>query len=1365
MGKSKNRKKAQLKKPSQNSLPYEITVSHFLDALLMENIYDLKESRLKQRDFLNDILVKYFNKKLPQKFRACNKVVLAFVNCFKQDTTKTLFLERIKLISCETNTIIQNDDIKIIETQQSPVLKTLQNQLSPSFNEADYNNEKIEENQHKTELHMFFSESSNVSEIKNISTLELEQTPKIKFNSVNNEDIIEKLIDKMSPISLQDSKMLSNKVGKPPHVKRLMMDTGTSPFKSQDFPTDFPSTEYRKKGLTDVLVNLTENQLTTIEEIVKLFKPHLGTSIVPRTAEFQDISQSVLNECSKNQSTLTFRKEEEFDDEVFTQSPSNIIQISNDTKLCIWKKSNINNFYCLKSSNEEEKFWVNSNLKYSFCVRIQHIIYNTDNARKLLKTECFNRGITCQFIFEKSTINATALTYSANGHCIYKNDGCEMKFRLHTTKGSTEGRHFLLFLSSNEPVDHSKMRVRFPQIRGSDRDELKKNFTRPEQMLQKLHHIDYDLATKGNVQGLTTRNVLQTISSEINKSNSMIKCELYKLMACIQCGETESFGTLIVQQDSVQIIMIDNRNYELFEKIPAKSATMHADASGQVVKSLQCCRKINLHGSKKAFLVHANAIKVENETIVTASMVTNSQNALTLGMFYGHCLTQMMLRIKKCIFKRIVTDWAFANFIAILQTYNNMSILKYLNFLYEVIVEAKHPEYCATFIYLIICYSHFMKLISGFAMREITKSVDAFKGYQKKQKQLLMSFFAVIRSSKTLEEVEVFFKAMCMIFCNKFLNSEITQILIKLKELKLDEIKEFTSVKEDEIIFDDYLKEQFEYNRTCGKTLRENSKWYQRFKKIYNDIIALIDNDENEDSKELNYFYVPGMVLRSLELYFTYLPMWSHIGHGFDDDEEDQTFTNGLIESFFKYLKYDVEGQLRKRPTMFLKSMCALSNFKRTKVLQSKFFPKNKKKINVKRCKVSNSMKKERFKRKIESNHDEMDIDEMDASQQTEKWHKPGKTPKRFKYSKSSFASSIPKAVISLDAEKQLKSIPSTPETDFSISPVKLYLSDDEHKKEEDKQIVNIAKTMKLTYYQNSELVSTVNYYDTTCTRLVKVANFATYEWMSYNDMLSLTNQSLELSDVAMYCSVNQLIKSNNLSDQYLVYITNPLTSLFNGNLNENEKHRLLIINQWMDLFGDPNIVHICPFLISQTARNNHWVLAIIDFKTKYFHFFDSLAIHDGKMFYTNFLKFLKKEEKNNKELSHFGGNWSLKNHQITIQKGVTCGKHVLGYCYKYIHSEQPFSENTFKNVDPHEEALRFSKIIYENFDNRKNRCLRCQEILVGKIEKHQCLMCGYGIHIRSKCFTAYDLTLNTNNFTDYVCHFCVNYIKRHINA
>lgn len=1311
MGKSRKRRNGQLKKQAEaRLLPFSISASAFIDAIITENIVDLRDVRVKKREFLNNLLQKYFKTSLSGKNSSYIHNLLSFTNFLNYDSTKELFSQR----------------LRVLETPITPTKE----QLNTDKTSTPITNTPV--------------------------------TPLRNFNQS-----IDNLIVSMSPIAIGDN-VVQNSFLKPSHVRKLMVDSCTSPFKFEQICDDNsvkPSLksklmthactspfkfEKENDDIRNLMTYLSPEHITIIGSIVKSF---ISQGLKPSDQNIK-ISENIEIEAFETQSIVIFENDESEANTYEKVTDENVCEKVHETEtlnLKIWKKTETNNFYCLQTANTVDKFWVKKELQFTFCLKILDVVYNVDTARNILNAECLKRKITCCFSFEKAALNATAMTFSANGHCFHKKDGCQVKFRVHTTKGNNEERHFLLFLNSNEPVDHSNMKVRFQQIRGKARDEMKANFSSPELELQKLCNIDYSLAEKGNTQGLVRQNTLQQISSESNRSNSMIKCELYKLITCIQCGETGSFGTLIVNHDSIQLLMIDDSNYELLQKFPEKSVTIHTDASGQMVKPLNCCHfpSLKLHGKTKAFLVHAIAMQFEGETLVVASMVSNDQTGTTLGLFHSYFMTQLMLRLNKCLFKRIVTDWCFANFIAITRAYNNMTVIDYLNFMYELVINKKYVEFSPTFIYLIICYSHFMKLISRFAQREISKSVE--NGFSKKQKGLLMSFFAVIRGSKTIEEVEGFFKTMCVIFCNEYLTKEVQDALLNCKEMNTDKMIENEENDEDAIYIEERIQEQLDDNRTNGGTLREKSKWYRRFKIIYDDKIAIIETDINKEDKKLNPYYVPGMINRAVELYFCYLPIWSRLGHALEDNEEDMTFTNGLIESLFKKLKHNTKGPLRKRPTEFLRSMRFVSRFDRTKIQNFKFFPKTSRK--AKKFTVQNTENRG-IKREFEDDVD----DKMDPSQHKENWQKPGKTPKGFKYSISTFPSSIPNTVVQMKPEETIES----QDSDYAlISNVSIVsIEDERYLEEERKETLAAAKLTKLTFYEGSQIVSTLNYYKN-WTKMARVADYALYEYLTYNDMISLTDISAQLTDVAMYCAFDLFIKAHNFTEKFVVYTTIILTSLFNGYLCKIEEvEEMKKMKQWVDMFTNPDMIYICPFLVSRTAQINHWVIAIVDLKKKRFDFYDSLKTYDGKIFYSNFIKFIESKKIN-------GKNWTFTNHTVTHQNGVTCGKHVLGYGRKYMLNVDNLEVTKFTHISPCEEAEIFKEIIYEHADTGKNICLRCNEDLIGgTVRYHLCLMCGHGIHVRPTCLSNDDLvepSTSTEENIDYVCYNCVSYVKREV--
>lgn len=252
------------------------------------------------------------------------------------------------------------------------------------------------------------------------------------------------------------------------------------------------------------------------------------------------------------------------------------------------------------------------------------------------------------------------------------------------------------------------------------------------------------------------------------QSNSMIKCELYKLMVSIQSGDVGRYGTMIVSHGSFQLYMFDPDLYKIYENLPEKCLDMGSDASGSVVKDVRHTSNLpcdNIHGEKRT-LIHANVVSIEGHTILSGAMLSNSQDAIAMTNFQTFHIQQIMMRNKKSPFKRVIVDWSHAGILSILRAYNGMSPTQYMNAMYGHIIRQEVLPDNPTSVFLIICYSHFMKIISGFANRQITAAKGAYteNNFQKNQKRLLMSLFAMIRGSDDIKYIEMLFKTMVQIF-------------------------------------------------------------------------------------------------------------------------------------------------------------------------------------------------------------------------------------------------------------------------------------------------------------------------------------------------------------------------------------------------------------------------------------------------------------------------------------------------------------------------------------------------------------------------------------------------------------------------
>lgn len=204
-----------------------------------------------------------------------------------------------------------------------------------------------------------------------------------------------------------------------------------------------------------------------------------------------------------------------------------------------------------------------------------------------------------------------------------------------------------------------------------------------------------------------------------------------------------------------------------------------------------------------------------------------------------------------------------------------------------------------------------------------------------------------------------------------------------LKNNEIDKIEEIEPANSEDLT--DYLEKKYGAKAEKRDIVRHEIEWYFHFKNLYDDVISLIDNECDPNETCLNPYYVPQMMERAVELYFTYLPLWCRIGHGTEKGSKDQSFTNGLVESFFNHVKNRLGSKEKKRATKFMKDMYEHSQHQITKIKNPRFFakrPRSQKKIG--------SIKKHKKDSKQIPSEDYEDL------KVEEEWNKPGRIRKKW---------------------------------------------------------------------------------------------------------------------------------------------------------------------------------------------------------------------------------------------------------------------------------------------------------------------------------------------------------------------------------
>lgn len=334
--------------------------------------------------------------------------------------------------------------------------------------------------------------------------------------------------------------------------------------------------------------------------------------------------------------------------------------------------------------------------------------------------------------------------------------------------------------------------------------------------------------------------------------------------------------------------------------------------------------------------------------------------------------------------------------------------------------------------------------------------------------------------------------------------------------------------------------------------------------------------------------------------------------------------------------------------------------------------------------------------------------------------------------------------------------------SDTSLSPAVIFTgaSDNLDNAKYNETIIEKAKNNNLVL-SKCGIVKTRGYYNEHSNLFAKHGKL----WLDYRDMETLLKPE-ELTADTMFFALNVYIKSNdNYKNKYgCLYITDFLSGILNNDFNEDEINTAIYEQK---MFFNENIIYICPFLMNKHGHNNHWLLAIINFETKEFHFFNSSKTFDTPHFqrkYFNncklFLQNTRKTYNGPEDLKHFDGNWKLKIHKTAKQRdNYSCGKFVLGFC-RYFMEE---NLNLMLENNCQEQITFFKNIIYEESDDLTTSCLRCRkDITPCATIECQCDLCKRFLH--EKCVNMRDITkYDPNHYIPpiLICEYCVRFLER----
>lgn len=259
----------------------------------------------------------------------------------------------------------------------------------------------------------------------------------------------------------------------------------------------------------------------------------------------------------------------------------------------------------------------------------------------------------------------------------------------------------------------------------------------------------------------------------------------------------------------------------------------------------------------------------------------------------------------------IVVDHSWALITSSMIVFNQIKILKYLNWAYETFMENKLDRISEYKTKIYICAYHMLKLI-------IEKTKKVF-GVEKKIKNALVYSFTLLQNTRNPKKFILILEHIYVIFNYKYLSTEVINSLNFLQnELISREIEfSFDYYQNENLVNKDYSKTPILDNKITEK---ENIKKNSPFRNYFDDLISKFKNKVHIINKEVkvNDFFCPALFeIIHKKLYIA--PLWC--GFIFTQLEGFECVTrlsNNPVESWFNILKNKILTSKRLMPSEYL---------------------------------------------------------------------------------------------------------------------------------------------------------------------------------------------------------------------------------------------------------------------------------------------------------------------------------------------------------------------------------------------------------------------------------------------------------------
>ena len=349
------------------------------------------------------------------------------------------------------------------------------------------------------------------------------------------------------------------------------------------------------------------------------------------------------------------------------------------------------------------------------------------------------------------------------------------------------------------------------------------------------------------------------------------------------------------------------------------------DATGSVIEAIENQSKPYLY----SIICHD---EINNVIIPIVEFVTTSHSHLTVSsylfvikkFFEKYCKPKNYFAIAPVI----VTDFSWTLITSVLESFNSMNIIQYLDLCFEILMNKNNSNCFKTIIYL--CAAHFIKLI--------IKKVKKYEpGISYKIKKSFVFAFSLLQNASTFIEFECLYIHILNMFHTPSINSTVhdsAQFIKKaIRSNDLDRLVsnglvhinyEVEDSQEDlnrernfELLF--YLDH---HQKQTIETIKNASKFQAFFQNKFDSHIKIVKNYDNKSNK-INPFYSPSLCLIIMK-YIYVMPLWTGImlnsktSHLVNFKTKKRT-TNNPVENHFEFKKKCLlNNRLKVKPSEFV---------------------------------------------------------------------------------------------------------------------------------------------------------------------------------------------------------------------------------------------------------------------------------------------------------------------------------------------------------------------------------------------------------------------------------------------------------------